>query len=127
MAYLKRRNIGRPVSYKTWFGLWMDMRCFSIDGFGRAVLYSAMAIKRWRAGGAMGRHAAQLIRARYPEAPILLLGGRVPSLKDTLPINARTPEIYRFLMRKMNVIDEGKVASKTLDQARGITMSLKPK
>lgn len=129
MSQRKSLTMGRPTTYITWLSLWMDMRRFSVDNFSRMLCYSEMAVYNWRAGKVMGRHAAQLIRARWPDAPIHLRGGHVSKIHEPLPTSARTPEMYRFLFRKMKYIDPATVVwSVALERARGIVLGeSKPK
>lgn len=124
--YRKSRTRGRPIKFKTWLGLWMDMKGFTIEAMARMMYFGEMSIKRWRAGNAIGRHAAQLMRSRWPDAPVALRGGHVPRLDEPLPINARTPDLYRYLFKKMGVIGEKEIAPIALERARGIVFGLKP-
>lgn len=125
--YRKHPTKGRPIVYKTWLSLWLDARQVTAEGFARAVCYSLMSVHRWRRGGPMGEHAAQLIRARWEDAPINRRGGRVIPISAPLPINARTPLLYRFLMKKAGIIGEAKIAPIALAQARGLGFGSKAK
>ncbi len=114
------------MTYRTWFALWMDMEQISIQMFARMSCYSDMSVKRWRGGSVMGRHAAQLIRARWPEAPLDRRGGRIPLISEFLPICARTPKLYKFMFKKLGMVSESTpVWSVALEKARGIKVGSK--
>jgi hypothetical protein len=119
MAYKKIRGIGPEINYKTWLALWIDMKGWSVDTFARILCYSHVSVQKWRKGR-IGPHAAQLIRARWPDAPVHRLGGHVPRINEPLPINARTPDLYRFMFKKMGLIGEKAICPVTLERARGI-------
>lgn len=114
---------GKLVEPRTWFTLWMETCRFTSHGLARRLCYGRNSIMRWRRGESIGPHAAMLLRSRWPDCPVHLRGGKVPMLNETLPVNARTPRIYKRLFKKMGMTQEkttsGPVA---LERARGIVV-----
>lgn len=126
--YRKHVSMGRPIHYATWLALWMDMNHFSINGFARLLCYSDMAIKNWRMGRSISHHAALLIRSRWPDAPVPMRGGLVPKINNSLPVYARTPRLYKFLLKKMGMIRETIIPwPVAVEKARGIIIESQPK
>ena len=103
---MSRYPVGRRTVYHTWFALWMDVRGLTIHRLMNLLQVAPSSIVKWRKGRPMRRHMATLIRALYPEAPINRGGGPVPRLQDRLPIHARTPQLYRFLMKRLGFIQK---------------------
>ena len=116
-----RRRPGVKPQVKTWFSMWMILKNFTNPELAVILMTSRMVISRWRTGGPMGRHFASLLRALYPECPISAHGGRPPTINEPIPVNARTPALYRQLLKTTGLINPSQtVWAVALEEARRI-------
>lgn len=95
----KTPGVGRPAKFVTWFSLWMEMKGYSLKTMAELTCYSITTIENWRRGESLSRHSAQIMRARWEDCPVHRYGGPSPFLREKLPVNSRTPEMYRMLLK----------------------------
>ena len=102
----KGRRFGRPVVFRTWFGVWCEMKGLGIAEMARILMVGPASVERWRAGRPINRHMARLVKAFFPDAPIHGYGGPVALLRDPLPVQARSVEMYKFIFRMGGLISD---------------------
>lgn len=123
MKIRKDSGAGRPMTIKVWFALWLKMKGYTIQYFAKITCLSEQTIQYWMEGKrGLYRRNAFLLRAMFPDIPIHAYGGAMPKLSDPLPGNARTADLYRYMLRNMDLFKHAAEPPKfhrlTIDELR---------
>ena len=118
-GWSRKGTKGRPVVFRTWLAVWMELKKMTIPEFARVLMVGTASVERWRSGKGMGRHNSMLTKAFFPDCPINALGGNPPRLNEPLPSCARSVDMYKFIFKLGGVIDD-LAHPAALAKARGV-------
>lgn len=114
-----RSAAGRPSQYKTWLSVWLEANGLSGEEFAKIVLVEPESVDRWRVGGIIGSKSARTILAFFPDAPVYKRGGFVPTIAEPLPLQSRTKEVYKCILKISGVVED-RIDADALSRARGL-------